>query len=106
MARVKFHDHTTTSWRAGAPDRPTLDEHCLPFSVQTYSDLAADAKERARLVLAVRQHVAVMLREWRRARRHPAKPGAGGSVYHRPCAVVLCRYGANVYARRADAVTA
>jgi len=54
-------------------------------------------QEAARIVQGLRDDLARAWRQYRKALRNPAKPGDGGSVYHKPAFIELSNYGAGVY---------
>jgi hypothetical protein len=78
----------------------------LSRGIQFYFDSRHEnmASETARIVKSLRKALAELWRAYRKAKRNPAKPDSGGSVYYRPVAIELCNYGASVMADNRDFV--
>lgn len=74
--------------------------HAHPLGTITSWD-AGEERHAARTAAAVAHLRSLLARAWRdyrAARRCPAAPGEGGSVAHRPAAIVLTNFGTTVLA--------
>lgn len=69
-----------------------------PCSVQFYFDSRSEHEtaETARVIRSSREQLAKQWKRYREAIRHPAQPGAGGSIAYKPTFVALCNYGISV----------
>jgi hypothetical protein len=72
-----------------------------PQSCTTYTDArTCQQSELARQMKSIRQSIAKMLVEYRRAKRNLAKSGDGGSCVYKPVFVAISNYGWSIHADR------